>query len=215
MSTQTWALIAAASVTFLFIILDKFLCVKLDSREPPLIKSSIPYLGHAIHLIVKGTRHYASLRRKHGLPIYTLTILGGRIYVVTSPEFIAAVQRSSDTLSFNPYMAIFIDGITLPSKNGHAVLTLNLEGKEGDDGLQVETHQRMHAALARGSDSLRSMSETMTQSLERLFSGLNCEEGEMMDLYRWTRHAVTIASTDAVYGPSNPFRDPLVEDGFW
>ena len=73
----------------------------------------------------------------------------------------------------------------------------------------------MHASLARGSDSLRSMSETMTQSLERLFSGLNCEEGEIMDLYRWTRHAVTIASTDAVYGPSNPFRDPLVEDGFW
>ena len=106
-------------------------------------------------------------------------------------------------------MAIFIKRIALLSKNGDVVLTLNLEGKEGDDGLQVETHQRMHAALACGSDSLRSMSETMTQSLERLFSGLNCEEGEMMDLYRWTRHAVTIASTDAVYEPSNPFRESV------
>ncbi|KAF9699632.1 hypothetical protein EKO04_002456 [Ascochyta lentis] len=36
------------------------------------------------------------------------------------------------------------------------------------------------------------------------------------DLYSWIRHTICLASTDALYGPCNPFRvDPELEDAFW
>ncbi|CAD0044824.1 unnamed protein product [Aureobasidium pullulans] len=39
--------------------------------------------------------------------------------------------------------------------------------------------------------------------------------GKSFDLYAWAKHAITIASTDAVWGPKNPIKDPENEAAFW
>ena len=44
---------------------------------------------------------------------------------------------------------------------------------------------------------------------------LNDQNEVTLDLYSWVHHTITLASTDAVYGPANPFQDPKVEKGFW
>jgi len=41
-------------------------------------------------------------------------------------------------------------------------------------------------------------------------------KGKMVvDLVAWIQHEITIATTEAVYGPGNLYRDPEVESGFW
>ncbi len=36
-----------------------------------------------------------------------------------------------------------------------------------------------------------------------------------INVLHWFRHAFGISSTDGIYGPGNPFKDPKVEAGFW
>lgn len=35
---------------------------KLDGREPPVIRSKVPFLGHAIALILQGSVYFINLR---------------------------------------------------------------------------------------------------------------------------------------------------------
>ncbi|KAF7928884.1 uncharacterized protein EAE97_009726 [Botrytis byssoidea] len=35
------------------------------------------------------------------------------------------------------------------------------------------------------------------------------------DLWAWVQHEITVATTESVYGPENPYRDSKVETGFW
>jgi hypothetical protein len=34
-------------------------------------------------------------------------------------------------------------------------------------------------------------------------------------LMQWLRHEITMATSNSVYGPMNPFKDPMIEAGFW
>lgn len=35
--------------------------------------------------------------------------------------------------------------------------------------------------------------------------------GTILDLWSWTHRQMLMATTDAVYGPGNPYKDPVVE----
>lgn len=48
--------------TSMFMILAFFLSVKQDPREPPYIPQTIPWVGHLIQVIRKGTRYYDRVR---------------------------------------------------------------------------------------------------------------------------------------------------------
>ncbi|KAL9105199.1 MAG: hypothetical protein Q9187_008767, partial [Circinaria calcarea] len=208
-------LVVLAVATGLYFILEYFMGIKLDPKEPPLISSTIPYVGHIIGLIRNGTRYYAKMSAKHALPIYTLGMIGGKTYVVNSPDLVVAVQRNSKTLSFTPFIAQSAKRITLPSKEAWAALMKNLDGKEGDWGLNADTSRGMHAVLAPGKD-LDDMNRAMVTSVGASVDKLcKDEETTTIDLMNWIRHEITMASTNAAYGPKNPFKDPEVEKGFW
>jgi cytochrome P450 len=72
----------------------------------------------------------------------------------------------------------------------------------------------MHPALlGPGLDvANREMVTNLTKSIDELAS---VGSGKPFDLYAWARHAITIASTDAVWGEKNPLRDPQIEESFW
>ena len=107
-----------------------------------------------------------------------------------------------------------ISRIALPSKVAMASLMRNLNSEEGEWGLQSETHSGMHIALAPG-EALDRMNQPMLDVVAASLNSLGADSKVTIDLAAWTRHAITLASTDAVYGPTNPFKDPEVEDGFW
>ena len=107
-------------------------------------------------------------------------------------------------------------------------------GEEAET-LLGQTTKTLHLVLGTGKEGkLAEISSGMAKSLQDLFDGFADEvestvhdRGEngmveakkmgfvRMELKNWVRHIITRAATDAVYGPENPFRDEVVEKGFW
>lgn len=54
------ALVSFAST--LYRLLSLWWTAKLDGREPPVIPSKIPLIGHAIQLLRQGSVHFANVR---------------------------------------------------------------------------------------------------------------------------------------------------------
>ncbi|CAD6443018.1 f1d124c8-70e3-4456-accf-40de68c5b032 [Sclerotinia trifoliorum] len=40
-------------------------------------------------------------------------------------------------------------------------------------------------------------------------------ENSSIGLWAWVQHEITVATTESIYGPANPYRDAKVEAGFW
>lgn len=51
--------------------------------------------------------------------------------------------------------------------------------------------------------------ESMSNSMDKLDPG--DKTFTTIKLYEWTRHEILMATTHAVFGPMNPYRDPAVE----
>ena len=57
---------------------------------------------------------------------------GAKMYIVTSPELIQAVQKQPKTLAFPPIEAKFAHQICGTSAETHEILMKNVNGDEGD-----------------------------------------------------------------------------------
>lgn len=59
---------------------------------------------------------------------------------------------------------------------------------------------------------LRVVAERTTVTMDKL----QISEGmKDIDLWKWLQHEVTMITTDSVYGPMNPYRQPGIEAAFW
>lgn len=58
--STAWATLAV--VVGLFFVLEYFFAVKQAPKEPPLAKSSIPYIGHTVGLLRHKMQYYIGLR---------------------------------------------------------------------------------------------------------------------------------------------------------
>ena len=155
-------------------------------------------------------------REQHPLPIYTLAMLGSKVYVVDSPELIVSVQRQPKTLAFPPIEAKFAMTVCASSKEANDILNINVNGDEGDWGYSVSFYKALHPPLAPG-PGLDGMNRVMVQNIAASLESLRTGEGKptKISLVRWLRHEITMATTNSVYGPLNPFKDPKVEEAFW
>jgi hypothetical protein len=54
----------------------------------------------------------------------------------------------------------------------------------------------------------RVMAEKVAASISRM-------KEQKVKLFEFVSHEITFATTDSVYGPQNPFKDPKVEQSFW
>lgn len=139
-----------------------------------------------------------------------------KIYIVSSPDLISAVDRRSKTISFAPYVVQFAKRILVPSQHGIDTLGEDLLEEHGAVGLRPETLSIMHHSLAPGEDLLK-VTRVMLESASWLLqSPEELHEDGKVNLFEWVRQFVTKASTDAIYGAKqNPFQDPAVYNGFW
>ncbi|KAL8786000.1 MAG: hypothetical protein Q9195_008411 [Heterodermia aff. obscurata] len=139
-------------------------------------------------------------------------MLNGKVYVVTSPDLITAINRNSKALAFNPFIAQLGKRITGHSEATSQIVQLNLNGEDGP-GYVIEVHDGLVAALSPGRD-LEHMTEAMLSEATRLLDILSTENE--VELFGWMRHTVTMCSTRAIYGPGNPFnQDPAFVGLFW
>lgn len=89
-----------------------------------------------------------------------------------------------------------------------------LRDKEyGGQGVGQQTADSMHPALL--GSGLDQMNGKMIAVLKTFIDELASQPDNVVDLYEWCSHAVTVASTDAVYGPLNPYRSESNRRAFW
>ena len=153
----------------------------------------------------------------HNLPIYTLQMLNQRTYIVNSPELVASVQRETKTLSFQPFVTALLPKLFLVDEKDMAIVKRNMDGKDGESGLIPDTHRETWPTLAPGPQLDLMIQDILSTLLPFLDELAGAGEGTITtDLYTWIRRAFTLAGTDTVYGPDNPFRrEPGLEDAFW
>jgi hypothetical protein len=163
-------------------------------------------------LVYKGGKLNVLLgSAKCKLPIYTLNMLNGKVYVVTSPNLVSAVNRNSKVLAFNPFIAQLGKRITGHDEATSQIVQHNLNGENGS-GYVIEVHDGIVAALAPG-ENLEHMTGIMLREASTYLNKLKDQE---IDLFSWTRETVTMCSTRAIYGPQNPFNsNPELVTAFW
>ena len=144
---MAWLIVLVIALTC-WILLEKFLSLSHDAKEPPIIPQTLPYVGHLLGMLRHGSRYYTQIRSVLAkleviyadiieyssifpLPIYTLRVPRNKIYVVTSPSLVAAVDRHSKTISFAPYVVEFAKRMLLPSAEGLEALQANLSEEDG------------------------------------------------------------------------------------
>jgi len=142
---------------------------------------------------------------------------GAKLYIINSLELIAAVQRHSKALAFPPIEAKMARRLSAWSDETDQIVMKNVSGDEGDWGMSVESYQAMRTALTPGAN-LDAMNRVMIPGIAASLDRLQPEKhysSTNIGLMQWLRHELTMATTNAVYGPLNPYLDSKVEDGFW
>ncbi|MCJ1470534.1 hypothetical protein MMC07_009180 [Pseudocyphellaria aurata] len=202
--------LSLGAVTFL-----KLASSPRNSREPPTISASLPYIGHVVGLMRSKFNYYVQLSQQSSLPIFTLNLPGAKMYIVTSLELVQAIQKKSKVLAFAPIEAKFASKVCGTSADAHQILMNNVNGDEGDWGLSVESYAAMRSALLSSPD-LDKMNRVMIQSIAASLDSLEGPADKVtLKLAQWLRSNVTLATTNSIYGPQNPFKDDAVADAFW
>ncbi|KAE8395021.1 cytochrome P450 [Aspergillus alliaceus] len=197
---------AALLATLLFFTARR----KLDPREPPLVSSAIPIVGHLAFFMYYGLEYFATISRKTRLPAFTMDMLSAKVYIIASPELVPAVRRSRSAVSLGPIFANVTEHAGGIRGRG---LQLLRDKESGGQGIGQQTADSMHPALL--GDGLDQMNGKMVSLLQTVIDTLASRPGVVLDLYEWCCHAVTVASTEAVYGPLNPYHLESNRRAFW
>lgn len=152
-------------------------------------------------------------RDKYNLPIYTLRLPGQRIYVVNSLSLIPLAQRQIKThIAFAPIEAQAAATVMGVGPAGNAII-----GSEHmlESGSYLSTFvPSLQPALAPGAglDALSGAAiRCISESLARLAA---TKKPTTVELFAWVRREVFLATTESIYGPLNPFRDPEIEQAW-
>ena len=142
---------------------------------------------------------------------------GVKLYVVNSVELIGAVQRYHKTLAFPPIEAKMGKRMSGCSEEADKVIMTNVNGDDGDSSMSIESFKVIRSALTPGED-LDMMNRTMIRNIASSCEKIRPSDVDSpvkLNLREWLRHEITMATTNAVYGPMNPYVDRHVEDSFW
>ncbi|OTA92911.1 hypothetical protein M434DRAFT_21668 [Hypoxylon sp. CO27-5] len=172
-----------------------------DSCEPPLAPQSTPIIGHMIGLSRSKFNYYVDLSQQTGPPIFTMSLPGQKMYVVTKPELIQTKFASK------------VCGASLEAQ---AILNKNVNGDDGDFGLSMESYAAMRAGLKPVS-VVDDMNRVMVQEIAKSLDLLQPAKGtsRKIGMYAWLRDAITTTTTKSIYGPMNPYNDKAIADAFW
>lgn len=149
-------------------------------------------------------------RDKYNLPIYTLRLPGSRIYVVNSPPLLTSIQAQFRTLSFTAIEANIAANLL-----GCKQTTIDIISRDvnKDGGYLMSFPKYVHSALSAG-PGLDAMNRRAIQVIAKSLDGWAQKGATKIKLWKWVRHELLLASTEGMYGPKNPFRDPAMEEAW-
>jgi cytochrome P450 len=183
---------------------------RVDPREPPLVKPSIPLIGHILGLMRHQAQYHISLQRKTRKPIATLPMLNGQMYAVWDPYLTAAGLRSK-ALSPTPHS---LDAAPVVAQTSPHTTTL-LHGPQGEPLMDRMMHHAIPTSL-KGAPVHRLNATALTSIADELtaLAPSTTTSTPIPNAWLWLRHLITSATTTALYGIHNPFSDE-VENALW
>lgn len=186
--------IALAAIPLLVIILSKLISPRFDSQEPQPIWPTIPLVGHIISLVRGSSTFYPRLFKSKKLPICSLPMLNGKVYVINSPAMIDKAMKNGD-LSFDPFAKELV-GKTFGFQPAHMRLL-------HDDQIY---HQ--YIGKIAGGLSGPSLAKLNIIALNFIATSLDpIQEGKYLDIpdpLIWLRDIMGTSIAGALFGDHNP-----------
>ncbi|KAK5119922.1 hypothetical protein LTR85_007248 [Meristemomyces frigidus] len=214
LSRTTVCLILSALALAGFAIL---LSPRKDPQEPPFLPSSLPLVGHLIHMFGQGAGYYTDLYQQYHQGIYTLPIFRFRMYIISSPDWVSVIYKSPQKISFNALVVPMVQKVFCMDQRTMEIMRENMNDEKGDhSGVLHRTHDMILQTMKPG-PHLDELNRNFLEQLTPHVNGLAKEGGtEKIKLWYWLRHHFSLASAAAIYGPENPFAlNPALEQDFW
>ncbi|KAK6222082.1 hypothetical protein QIS74_04337 [Colletotrichum tabaci] len=201
---STSSYVTVAVVLALAIFIHRFSSPELDKREPPPMKPKIPIIGHLVGMIRHQSRYFKTLENRN-MAVATLPILNGKLYGIWEPTVIQSVYRNR-LLSFEPFAVEFAQREIGFSNEMLKVIQ--------ETTLLPEFFDCIHKSMT--ADKLRQMNANALTYVSDALDGVcnGSETFEATNFFVWVRDLMTMATTEALYGPGNPLRNSasLMED---
>ncbi|KAI9899679.1 hypothetical protein N3K66_006140 [Trichothecium roseum] len=208
---------ALLGIACLYALLRSVLRLTQDAREPPSVEDGIPFLGPVISMLTQKSQLYPNLKKKYNLGIYTLRFPAARLYIVNATALLPALQKNWRLISFTPIIA----------HSGTTAMGVSREGGEAmsrdmtSDGNPVVASMPIIArALGPGPELDRMNAravEVIVAGMEKLRAkgvASSSPSATRLQFWSWAHHEIFMATTEAVYGPLNPYRNKSVEDAW-
>ncbi|KAK8004850.1 hypothetical protein PG990_010887 [Apiospora arundinis] len=207
---STVAALVGAIVGLIYVFLRIFLNFTQDAREPPAIEMGLPYIGPLIGMIREKSRFHLRLRDQYRLPIYTLRMPFQRMYIVNSPGLVPELQKQWRAVSF---AAIAADAGSVVGMSKEAVRIMH-EDLMSEHGFSVSWPRFIAPSMAPGKD-LDTISRRAVDVLSAELEALRAEATPItVGLWGWSRKIMEAATTEAVWGPQNPYRDSGIAEAW-
>ncbi|KAI1173339.1 cytochrome P450 [Nemania sp. FL0916] len=196
---------AIGAVIASYIFLQALLRLTQDSNEPPVMATAIPFISPILGMKKRNARYYNYLRDTYSQPIFTLRLPFTRLYIVTATSLIPSVQRQSRVLSFNPIQIKAVTNFASPSKEALDLINLNIDNEKGFiHGFLKAVYPTLTGTML---DMLNQRTVDVILAEFDKFAAKGCSP-TIVDLYKWMDQQITYVTTDSIYGPHNPLRDP-------
>ncbi|KAH7126159.1 cytochrome P450 [Dactylonectria macrodidyma] len=205
-------------------LLSALVAPKMDASEPPIVKPTIPLIGHIIGIIRHQTDYHRIVYNSHpSKEIVTLPMLNGKMYSVSDPQLIQTVLRKK-LASFDPFTTEFAQKTFGLTAETFAKITNNPQLVPGftdaiHSSFQTESLHKMNVHfLTHISNKLGKVGsgagvvDTANSGKESLIDrGVQVE-----NLFLWIRDIMSMATTRSLYGDHDPFvRDPSLIEMMW
>ncbi|KAI5917141.1 cytochrome P450 oxidoreductase [Camillea tinctor] len=205
------AVTLAVGIAVVYVGLRVLVSLNNDAREPLSILNSPPFLGPILAVFLRRYKLYMQLFNQYNLPIYTLRLPFSRIYVVNETSLVLAIERQAKVLAFAPIEAAATVNLLGMSEKANKTLKWD---STSDDGHFITFHKAFRPTLSPGS-GLDAMIRKSVQCLAVSLDDLRRKSSIDTTLFEWIRHEIVMATTDAEFGPDNPFRDPTFENAWY
>ena len=128
-----------------------------------------------------------------------------RLYVVHAPHLIQIIQSKTNAQTFVPNLLDF--GMLFSGLNKKSQTTLRKAFGLHGNGFTMSVHKYLLSGTSL-KIATKAAIDRLTTSLS---NNLNDVRGGLQEI---VRHELTLAMTGAIYGPENPYDNPIIEDSW-
>ena len=141
------------------------------------------------------------------------------MYIVNSTDYIRAVLSKPTELSPWPISVDAMGPICGTSQRTEEILLREFCGEaEYSKRRATDFHHLMSSTLV-PEQWLDEVNPIMIESLRSSFAKLQTERSSqgptVIGIQAWLKHELSLATTNSIFGPHNPYKDPGFEAAFW